>query len=1786
MPQSTSTIQVIIGGKSSGLIGAANNALKALTGLGVGTVRLTANFTKLSVAMGKIPFAASGSVLGRLARSVTGLDNALSAKNKTLALSANYYRGLVGQVVSLNRFINVLGSSVRQVGQGLQNFATVFSLYVSLPVTGFITSMTRGLIDFQDKLIAVRRSTGMSTEDVYKLGQAIQEYSLMTSTTPVDLATQAEAWGRLGITGVNTIARLVAESDKLALATNLTSEQVVDDIGKIGSIYFKTSQEFVDAYPRIGSALNELGQMSAVSETEILSSLMRFLPTAKQLEMSLADAMALATVGAERSASPERAGTQMARALTEQVSKVEKFAEALNISRQEVLDLIDTDPIGFFIGVAEAINKIESPSQRIAATEELFGGVGGKTFNALVSNLEGFYKAQRVSNQAYEEGISLQKEYERSLDSVKVQLGVLQNSFRYLGYTIAEEVLPYITEFAFITIAAMRHVTAAFKQLDERTKLLIVGFGVLIAVLGPLTLFVGSLLFSIGIITTGITALMTQVIGVGGALAKFGLTMVALVQPFNIIRLAALAFIGTLVYLYNATNIMGASLSDLLGDLFTWGASLFTSFADGILSSTSVVYGAVTGVINGFVGLLEAFSPPKEGPLQNIDKWGSSIMESFAEGISRGNLRPVEERLLDLRRMFLNASGDGFITIGGEGAINPASKPTSDSLKTGARPGKIQIYSQMPDEYPQTPTNIQSYANATTDLADASEDAAESTNSLANAVESVTVALAEGQRIVGDYIITIGAKFSDAFAGAIRALGPEATASFSDVFSMIRSAIESYGSNMGLEAEEMQDLVMRGADAALALMQAFEGGGNIAGALSGIADITNGLASDIEAAVSAQLSYNQANEELEDIRKRLSNFDEEINNEIAAISRREDLTMDERAALIRQIRQRSQARRQELEDEVETQEEIVKARRDAMQEQKDIFNILNGLVLNAQKTRVPTDDNDVPVLGGLPDTTKVEENRRLFEKSAEDLKESVGTFFNKIEDASDIWKGFWAAITGESIGDLGVQSEKFWEGFLPGKEVYTNMMVLFNFINSVMGFVRNNVTYIVQTLKDFGKDGALTGYMGGAFDTENLNKIQKIFYTLGYAFGSFARGVENFIIMLEPAISNLITIFDDGIKTFQALLGKDPNMLPNFSFGEMIVNLFSSIFGGMYYEDIQNQTGVTKFAKNVGSIILDVFRAIFTNNTFWSEFQIVIKSLFQNMILNIFGILSEVLIGSPDENGIDRKGLLEFAMDFFDYLVSLFDFSNFDIEQMSNIATNIINGIIVALNTIDTKQFSSVVSNIIKGITDAVAGIEIARFNLLASNIFKAILEIIGSVDVAGLTTKAGQILVNLIAVLASLDYTSLTTKLIDFLSSLIGAIADIPFVTVGTKIAEIINNLLDAINTEMQSDGTLSSLTKISEGIAIGIATGIANIDWLLLGDTFISIAGAIVDGIKIAFLRLIGNEWLADNYVTEEEYKNNYREKYGREPITLQSLGSGIRTAFDWAWGGISQMWSNGNQSQPSNNYSEESQGGLGGAPSGGGGGGFGPMPAPRVTPDQIEESAAEFVTGFNTRISSPESVESASSSWNNFGIRLTQTTAPYTNTVGTNMAANLVTGFSTNFQVDSTQTSYNEILFSLNRWLLANASNLQKVGNSISSQIIGGINTGLNQGTLNISRFLYNSSESMKFVGYNIGVDLIRGMVKAIAENKAFLVMAIDRPLEIDLFNYEPNPYSGRAIQDLLEVTTGAASVAASSTPSAAGTSVNITIQGNVIGNQAFITEVTNAVMESLRRSGRLT
>lgn len=546
----------------------------------------------------------------------------------------NSYKGLVGQVTSLNRGFNILSSSVRQVGQGFQNFGTTLSIFLSLPLGAFIRGAVKDAMSFNNAMIEVRKTTGLAGKDLDRLSKLIREGSLESPTDPTTLAEIGAAWGRMGVSGVDNIAKLVQATDKLQIATTLTADQAVSDLGRIGNIFYDTAQEFVDNYENLGSAINELGQANAVTENEIVAAALRMAPAAKSMGMEVEALLALATTAAATNASAERAGTQTASAISKSVIELEKVSELTGISQENIAAMIRDDPEKYFLDLAYSLSQVDDPLTRIIGSTEIFGVTGAKSVQSLAAAFPTLAKNLAISNKAYADGISLQMEYDRALDSVQTQVGILRNNIRYLSTSIADVLLPYITKFAALAIPAVQLVVAAFEQLTEKNKLLVVGIGLLLTIVGPLLVALGSLLFSIGIIATGFTAFITFIGTATSSLLGFAGTILGLIAPF---KAFIVAIGGAAIAIYTFGEQLGGVakvVRDYINKAYSWGYNLIASFASGIMDAASLIYNTMVSVINSFIGLIQAFSPPREGPLSQIQEWGKNTMTAFMDGMA------------------------------------------------------------------------------------------------------------------------------------------------------------------------------------------------------------------------------------------------------------------------------------------------------------------------------------------------------------------------------------------------------------------------------------------------------------------------------------------------------------------------------------------------------------------------------------------------------------------------------------------------------------------------------------------------------------------------------------------------------------------------------------------------------------------------------------------------------------------------------------------------------------------------------------------------------------------------------------------------------------------------------------------------------------------------------------------------------------------------------------------------------------------------------------------------
>lgn len=146
--------------------------------------------------------------------------------------------------------------------------------------------------------------------------------------------------------------------------------------------------------------------------------------------------------------------------------------------------------------------------------------------------------------------------------------------------------------------------------------------------------FVTDGISSLSGITTPITDTLTWL---GDSVAQWGQTGLDMVTNF----IGGLG--GGLPDLQATLDDMSGKIQDAIdwlislpGKAWQWGWDIIDSWKRGFGESLDGAKGWIEDKLTYLSGLLEGHSPPKEGPLSEIDVWGENIGRAFVEGISKG----------------------------------------------------------------------------------------------------------------------------------------------------------------------------------------------------------------------------------------------------------------------------------------------------------------------------------------------------------------------------------------------------------------------------------------------------------------------------------------------------------------------------------------------------------------------------------------------------------------------------------------------------------------------------------------------------------------------------------------------------------------------------------------------------------------------------------------------------------------------------------------------------------------------------------------------------------------------------------------------------------------------------------------------------------------------------------------------------------------------------------------------------------------------------------------------
>jgi TP901 family phage tail tape measure protein len=574
-----------------------------------------------------------------------------------------------GASASLNQFgaalnialspVSNFGVALRQLGQALQGISFLTTAFISIPLAAALREISTTAIEYESALVRAQKTTGLfRTESkglfntVQELDEGLRDLAKNVATPLETLGELAEQAGQLGVRGTDNILKFVRVAEILGQTTDIAAKDALETFGRLASALGVETERAGEFMLQLANTVNYLENTTTASASNIATGMRNAISAAAGFKIAAADLSAFVAVMYQSGINAREAGTAFSRMAQYVAQNVDDLATMTGLSVAQIRDSFDTDFVGGLIGVIEAIGNVESEMEQMAIAGELFGQRASRGIVLMANNLDtALIPKLEEARKEFNEGSSIIDEYVLAMASTEAQIGILQNNLRVLAVTLGDTFLPIVNTLLKYVVPAVQMVTEAFAALPEKVKLSIFAGAAFLAVLGPLTMILGTLLFSIGIATSGLINLVVGLAAVGTAIPSVISTIAAL----------GLALVGLSVFAEDAVLAMRDKLEDISNRAVTWGQNIVASLARGMLKGAIYVINAAIAIGNAIARFFRSFSPPKEGALKDILNWGKNLIETFIEGFSHADFSAIEDVTNMISRYFRDLATLGII---------------------------------------------------------------------------------------------------------------------------------------------------------------------------------------------------------------------------------------------------------------------------------------------------------------------------------------------------------------------------------------------------------------------------------------------------------------------------------------------------------------------------------------------------------------------------------------------------------------------------------------------------------------------------------------------------------------------------------------------------------------------------------------------------------------------------------------------------------------------------------------------------------------------------------------------------------------------------------------------------------------------------------------------------------------------------------------------------------------------------------------------------------------------
>ena len=382
------------------------------------------------------------------------------------------------------------GKRWKEVGEGIDTVTKPLQYAATALAAGGVAS-AKFAIDFEDSFAGVKKTVDATPEQLAKIKQGIIDLSTTgidgrgaIPQTTTELNELAAAGGQLGISQEN-IVDFTEVMAQMGSATNLVGEEGAATLARFQNVMGVGQNEIRN----IGSAIVDLGNHSATTESEIAEMALRMGKYGSSVRMSAADVLgysaALSSLGIEAQMGGSAIGRtwlSIEKAVANGGEGLKAFAKYSGKSAEEFKEQWNTDSSGAFNGLLKGLQSAENLT---VALDDL--GINNtqdiQAMMAVVNCYDLVTESVNRSNTAYQENTALQEEFNAKNETTASKLANTKNNIVEAARSIGETMLPSIQD-ASTTVADF---AKGLSQMDDEQKRAVVNTGATVIALGALS---------------------------------------------------------------------------------------------------------------------------------------------------------------------------------------------------------------------------------------------------------------------------------------------------------------------------------------------------------------------------------------------------------------------------------------------------------------------------------------------------------------------------------------------------------------------------------------------------------------------------------------------------------------------------------------------------------------------------------------------------------------------------------------------------------------------------------------------------------------------------------------------------------------------------------------------------------------------------------------------------------------------------------------------------------------------------------------------------------------------------------------------------------------------------------------------------------------------------------------------------------------------------------------------------------------------------------------------------